>query len=137
MFLIRMAFWIIVVILLLPTDRDQQSEVLGTAQAAVKDISGFCTRNPDVCVKGQSYFEVFMTKAQFGADMVMNFIDESSDGPVEVPPVYQASGEAAATVDPQPQNVLAPASEIPAAGASQNTLNPSDLAPSWQVPQGT
>ncbi|XSG81228.1 MAG: DUF5330 domain-containing protein [Methyloligella sp. ZOD6] len=138
MFLIRMAFWIIVVILLLPTDRDQQSDVLGTAQAAVKDISGFCTRNPDVCVKSQDYFEIFVQKAQFGADMVMNFIDERSGDSVEVPPVYEAEpGTPAVHVEPQPQNVLTPARKEEVTDKSQNTLKPADLSPGWRAPQDT
>ncbi len=141
MFLIRMAFWIIVVILLLPTDRDQQTEVLGTAQAAVKDISGFCTRNPDVCVKGQDYFQIFMAKAEFGANMVMNFVNERTGDDVAVPPVYEASGEPVIVTKPQPQNVLAPATEDEITRKlqddPQNTLRPADLAPNWHAPQGT
>lgn len=142
MFLIRMAFWIIVVILLLPTDRDQQSEVLGTAQAAVKDISGFCTRNPDVCVKGQDYFQVFMAKAEFGANMVMDFVNDRRSDEVEVPPVYEASGEPTILAKPQsqPQNVLAPSTEDAISRKlqdPQNTLQPADLTPNWHAPQGT
>ncbi|MFD0986755.1 DUF5330 domain-containing protein [Methyloligella solikamskensis] len=137
MFLIRMAFWIIIVILLLPTDRDQQTEVLGTAQAAVKDISGFCTRNPDVCVKGQNYFEIFVAKAEFGANMVMNFVNDRTSDEVEVPPVYQASGEPAVLMTPEPKNVMAPAMKEEVTSKSQNTLKPTDLAPGWHAPQGT
>ncbi|ODA66867.1 hypothetical protein A7A08_02164 [Methyloligella halotolerans] len=138
MFLIRMAFWIIVVILLLPTDRAQQTDVLGTAQAAVKDISGFCTRNPDVCVKGGDYFEIFIAKAEFGVSMVMNFVNERTGDDVEVPAVYEASGEPTLLVAPQPQNVMAPAQrEEVSSGKSENTLKPTDLSPSWHGPQGT
>jgi hypothetical protein len=51
-FLIRAAFWLMILILLLPSDDKQRSEVYGTAEAAVKDVTGFCERNPEPCAKG-------------------------------------------------------------------------------------
>lgn len=131
MFLIRMAFWLVVIIMLLPTDREQQSEVLGTAQAAVKDVSGFCDRNPDVCVKGMDAFQLFMAKAQFGAGMVMGFIeDHANKEQAAVTP------ESADLTAPMP---LKPAAKTPAAltGGSQDTLRPGDLEPAWHGRQGT
>ena len=74
MFLIRTAFWLIILVLLLPTNEQQQSEVYGTAQAAVKDVSGFCDRNPGVCATGKDAFAVFVHKAKFGAEMLMGFV---------------------------------------------------------------
>jgi hypothetical protein len=129
MFLIRIAFWLVVVIMLLPTDRQQQTDVLGTAQAAVKDVSGFCERNPDVCVKGQDAFEVFMQKAEFGANMLMGFIEEKTG---------TATVEPSQTVKPTPE---LPASftlpEKEADRGPQNTLLPTDLEPAWGAAQGT
>ena len=46
LFLIRAAFWLMIIVLLLPTDDRQRSEVYGTAQAAVNDVASFCDRNP-------------------------------------------------------------------------------------------
>ena len=74
MFLIRTVFWLVILVLLLPTNDRQQSEVYGTAQAAVKDVSGFCERNPSVCATGKDAFAVFMHKARFGAEMLMSFV---------------------------------------------------------------
>jgi hypothetical protein len=74
MFLIRTVFWLVILVLLLPTNEQQQSEVYGTAQAAVKDLSGFCERNPSVCATGKDAFAVFMHKARFGAEMLMSFV---------------------------------------------------------------
>ncbi|MGH6826119.1 DUF5330 domain-containing protein [Methyloceanibacter sp.] len=74
MFLIRTVFWLVILVLLLPTNEQQQSEVYGTAQAAVKDVSGFCERNPSVCATGKDAFAVFMHKARFGAEMLMSFV---------------------------------------------------------------
>ena len=74
MFLLRTIFWLVVLVLLLPTNEQQQSQVYGTAQAAVKDVSGFCERNPTVCATGKDAFDVFVHKARFGAEMLMSFV---------------------------------------------------------------
>jgi len=74
MFLLRTIFWLIVLVLLLPTNEQQQSQVYGTAQAAVKDVSGFCERNPNVCATGKDALDVFVHKARFGAEMLVSFV---------------------------------------------------------------
>ena len=63
-FLIKVAYWLTIVVLYLPADSAQQNqaaqvgpiEALGAAQAAVEDASGFCTRNPDACIVGSQAF---------------------------------------------------------------------------------
>lgn len=152
MFLIRTAFWLTILVLLLPTDEQQQGKVYGTAEAAVKDLSGFCERNPGVCATGKDAFDVFVQKAQFGAQMLMGFIKEKTPGLDSDPAAPSAEGSAAAesagakyasadrangaqagmlpwTVAPVPAE---PASVK--ATLSQNTLNPDDLAPAWSGP---
>jgi hypothetical protein len=153
MFLIRTAFWLIILVLLLPTDEQQQSEVYGTAQAAVKDVSGFCGRNPAVCTTGKDAFDVFVQKAQFGAELIMGFIKEQTGGApgdTEAPSVdgSSAADNAAAKHASAEQASVAQASMGPwtvspvtaepasvEAITSQNTLNPDDLAPAWSRPR--
>ena len=142
MFLIRMAFWLMILVLLLPTDEKQQTDVYGTAQAAVKDVSGFCGRNPGVCEKGKDAFAVFVHKAKFGAQMLMGFITERTGASA-------TSGTVAPAATPEPAPRPAPASAsweqvptvtTPSASlvqSSQNTLNPDDLLPTWGQPRHT
>src|SRR5678809_1588380 len=116
MFLIRAAFWLMILILLLPSDDKQRSEMYGTAEAAVKDVTGFCERNPEPCAKGRDVIDVFMQKAEFGAHLLMDFINERSQG---------GSEEPAATwpgMGSEGQSEAAPASWE--TGASQDTLSP-------------
>ena len=90
MFLLRTIFWLVVLVLLLPTNEQQQSQVYGTAQAAVKDVSGFCERNPTVCTTGKDAFDVFVHKARFGAEMLMSFVKGRTGfggGDAERPPI--------------------------------------------------
>ena len=140
MFLVRIAFWLIIIVLLLPTDGKQQSEVYGTAQAAVKDVSGFCDRNPDACVKGMNIFNMLVQKAQFGASMLVGFVQEQSAGGETVQTQALAP-------DPLAPGALAPepleAQSAPATGPdpiswdpaedvrSQNTLRSEDLDAQW------
>jgi Family of unknown function (DUF5330) len=114
MFLIRTAFWLMILILLLPNDEQQQSQVYGTAQAAVKDVSSFCDRNPEVCAKGKDAFGVFVHKAQFGAAMLMGFIKDKAG---------------AGATDPATPDAAAPASWK--SSESLDTLDPDDLEPAW------
>ena len=87
MFLLRTAFWLTLIILLLPTNEQDQNKIYGTAEAALKDMRSFCVRNPGVCEKSGDAFEVFAQKAEFGARMLMDFVsDVASDDPVETAP---------------------------------------------------
>src|SRR5262245_46766678 len=163
MFLIRTVFWLVILVLLLPTNEQQQSQVYGTAQAAVKDVSGFCERNPSVCATGKDAFAVFMQKARFGAEMLMSFVKgqagfAAGDGGTSadvgdtlqapgaedaVPATAEETGKqssldqasvAEAGIDSWAQ---APVTVEPAsveATDSQNTLSPDDLSPAWSGP---
>ena len=133
MFLVRMAFWLMILILLLPTDQQQQSDVYGTAEAAVKDVSGFCGRNPGVCEKGEDAFGVFLHKVQFGAQILMGFIKGQTGATA-------ASETAAPDPEPRPAPATTGWEEAPTQArastvSSQNTLNPDDLAPAWGQPR--
>ena len=78
LFLIRAAFWLMIIVLLLPTDDRQRSEVYGTAQAAVNDVASFCDRNPETCARGKDAFAVFVQKAEFGARMLMDLVQNKT-----------------------------------------------------------
>ena len=58
-FLLRMAFWLGLVLLLLPisTSEDGSRQIgawqaLSAAQSALSDLSGFCDRQPQACAVG-------------------------------------------------------------------------------------
>lgn len=117
MFLLRTAFWLSVVIFLIPVDHsaEQQAEAArvqpigaleaaSAAQATISDMSGFCGRNPTACEIGGRVATTFMLKAQTGARMVYEFIDQSlADNPV-------------------------------GANVDHGTLTATDLSPAWRGP---
>lgn len=120
LFLIRAAFWLMIIVLLLPTDAQQRSEVYGTAQAAVNDVASFCDRNPETCARGKDAFAVFVQKAQFGARMLMDLIQNKT-----------GSGDAAMPVADTDSMVKPARFDM---SASQDTLNPEDREEAWSGP---
>ena len=86
MFLIRTAFWLSVIILLLPAEESstgpQQAaqanvdatSVISAARSTVSDISGICERSPDVCQTGGAALDTFVKKARYGAGLVSRAI---------------------------------------------------------------
>ena len=88
MFLIKAAFWLSLVILLIPGDPDTGREAprvgamqaFSAAQATVADMGAFCERNPDVCATGGAVAQVFADKARHGAQLIYDYFSEDEVG---------------------------------------------------------
>ena len=116
MFFIRMAFWLGVAVMLLPTDAQQQARLYSTAVHAVERASTFCDRNARTCEMGAQTWAAFLKKAEFGARLLGDML--ASRQP-----------ETAAVATPPRQKVSASTrSDV------QNTLLPTDLEPTWRGP---
>jgi len=134
-FLLRMAFWLGVVLVLLPTGAAQRSpssseihasEAISAASATVGDMRGFCQRQPDACTVGSQVATAIGYKAQAGAKMLYEVLSEAmaprETGTVpSAPPRHAASTKAASE-------------RTAVERTSQSTLTPADLAPSWRGP---
>ncbi len=123
-FLLRIAFWLSIVLALLPTGGSQPKsdeasinpiEAVSAAGAAVSDLSGFCARQPDACAVGAQAASAFGQRAQAGAKMVYEIISEKM--------VTETGSVTPATK-----------ANAPASKSSQQTLKPSDLEPAWRGP---
>jgi hypothetical protein len=123
-FLLRMAFWLIVVCVLLPsggtksTSPDAQIDAVQAATlagAAVSDMRGFCARQPDACVVGGKVAVALGHKAEAGARTIYEFISAK---------LNEKSAPAEKTT----------ARHAPASAAGQGTLTPADMAPAWHAP---
>ena len=96
MFLIRMAFWASVVLVLLPTGKPTESQVsdprtqlstteaVGAAASTVSDMRNFCGRQPEACAVGAQAAVAFSERAQAGAKMVYEFLSDRASGPIKV-----------------------------------------------------
>ncbi len=124
-FLLRVAFWLSIVLVLLPSGTASKApqkeasvgavETLTAAGAAVSDMTQFCDRQPDACDVGAQAAVAFGQRAQAGARMVFDFINEkmvqNDTGSIKPTQVSTAPGK-----------------------HSQHTLRASDLQPSWRAP---
>src|SRR3569623_3334937 len=87
-FLLRMAFWLGLVLVLLPRDKAPESdkgpqvsasEAVLAATAAVSDMTQFCTRQPTACAVGGQAASVVGERAHAGAKKVYEFITERNE----------------------------------------------------------
>jgi hypothetical protein len=119
-FLIRAAFWLSIVIVLLPTPESAKvpesgigaAQAVTAASATVSDMSQFCTRQPEACQVGSQALTYFGHKAQASAKWVYEKFTSKTEQP------------GAAT----PAKALAESD-------SQNTLTQADTAPAWRGTQ--
>lgn len=112
-FLLRLAFWLCLVCILLPSGNKPSSsakvdasEAVTMATAAVSDVRGFCERQPDACVTGGKVAVALGQKAEAGARTLYEFVSKLRE--------KAASGDKTGTL--------------------QGNLTPSDLAPAWHAP---
>jgi hypothetical protein len=87
-FLLRMAFWLGLVLVLLPRDKTPESEKLPqisvsdavqAATAAVSDMSQFCKRQPQACQVGGEAATVVTVRAQDGARKIYRSVTDKND----------------------------------------------------------
>ncbi len=128
-FLLRMAFWLSVVLILLPTGSSHQrsptsdvgaSAAFSAASATVHDIKGFCGREPDACTVGSELATTMGYRARAGAKMLYDLLTEA---------LAPRDTDTAATETSRPTLAKSPIER-----ASQNTLTPADLDPTWRGP---
>ena len=87
MFLIRTAFWLGLVVLLIPVNpadlgEGQQPvstiETVGAAQDLLADFIKVCDRKPEACEKGKLALSRMGLKAKEGARIVYSFLDDKT-----------------------------------------------------------
>jgi hypothetical protein len=122
-FLLRTAFWLSIVIMLLPTPDSMKTpdgvgaaKAVNAASATMSDMGQFCTRQPDACEVGSQALTQFGHKAQASAKWVYDFLTEKL-------------GDNTASAARQPKGMPA---EV---DGSQNTLSASDTVPAFRGPQ--
>lgn len=126
MFLIRLAFWVGLAVLLLPTDERQQARLYTTAVATVERATTFCDRNAKICAGAGELWATFVKKAEFGARMAIDLVGNSARKDESAEPQVQPAADRGRPAEAR----LGP--------APRGTLTPSDLAPAWRgYPQRT
>ena len=122
--LLRVAFWLSVVIALLPIIPSQQktsasqvgaTDALSAAIAVVSDVHHFCERQPSACVTGSQTIIQFGHKVQTGADLLYQFLNERMTADQSTAPAKTTNK----SLMREP---------------SSSTLTPADLAAPWHGP---
>ena len=124
-FLLRMAFWLGLVLVLLPREKAPESdklpqlgasEAVSAASAAVSDMSQFCKRQPAACEVGGQAATVLGHRAQEGARKLYQIITDKRS------PDHTGSIGGTDTAN---------ASSM--AAAPRDTLTPDDLVMDWRI----
>jgi hypothetical protein len=89
-FLIRMAFWFSLVLLILPLDPAGDAspsvnplQAFFAAKEAVDDMAGICDRKPDVCDVGKAAMQTIGTRAKESARIAYEMLE--ANGSAESP----------------------------------------------------
>ena len=129
-FLLRMAFWLGLVLVLLPREKTPESEKLpqigaseavSAATAAVSDMGQFCKRQPAACEVGGQAATVIGQRAQDGARKLYQIITDKKSESKKTP---DHTGSIGGGED----------REASIAAAPRDTLTADDLAAEWRVP---
>jgi Family of unknown function (DUF5330) len=123
-FLLRMTFWLGLVLVLLPREKTPEadklpqigaSEAVSAATAAVSDMSQFCKRQPAACEVGGQAATAIGQRAQEGARKLYHIITDKKS------PDHTGSIGGANEADASP-----------AAAAPRDTLTPEDMVAEWR-----
>jgi hypothetical protein len=126
-FLLRMAFWLGLVLVLLPRGKTPDSEKLPqihaseavqAATATVADLSQFCKRQPAACEVGGQAATVIGQRAEDGARKLYRIVTDKRS------PDHTDSIGGSAGDDP-----------LLASAISRDTLTQEDLVAEWRLPE--
>lgn len=130
LFLLRLTFWILVICLLVSGSREDNSRLINSAERTVKDVRGFCQRNPDVCEDARIAMTSMLSRLKSGAEVIQTWLADGDGSGL--------AGEVPSSQQPAPQERVAPSS-APAQKFRimpdwQDSLNPADKRVPWRGP---
>lgn len=140
-FLLRITFWLGLVLVLLPRDKTPESDKLPeigaadavqAATAAVSDMSQFCKRQPAACEVGGQAATIIGQRAQDGAKKIYQIINDKKEQLEKNDKTEKTDKKA-----PDHTGSIAIAGEGDAAAteAPRDTLTQDDLALEWRGPE--
>ncbi|MDA9411329.1 DUF5330 domain-containing protein [Bradyrhizobium sp. CCBAU 45384] len=141
-FLLRITFWLGLVLVLLPRDKTPESgklpnigaaDAVQAATAAVSDMSQFCKRQPAACEVGGQAATIIGQRAQDGAKKIYQIINDKKEQ------ITNDKNEKTDKKAPDHTGSIAVAGEGDAMAieAPRDTLTQDDLALEWRGPEAT
>ena len=139
-FLLRMAFWLGLVLVLLPRDKTPESdklpqigasEAVQAATAAVSDMGQFCKRQPAACEVGGQAATIIGQRAQDGARKVYQIINDKKEQ------ITNDKNEKSDKKAPDHTGSIAMVGEgdADATAMVRDTLSQDDMALEWRGPE--
>jgi hypothetical protein len=147
-FLLRMVFWLGLVLVLLPRDKTPESEKLPqisvsdavqAATAAVSDMGQFCKRQPQACEVGGQAATVIGVRAQDGARKIYHSVTDKGEKSVTDKSEKKADDKKSELERKSPDHTGSIGSnsaddDTPGSAAPRDTLTADDLAVNWTLP---
>lgn len=142
-FLLRITFWLGLVLVLLPRDKTPESEKLPqigaadavqAATAAVSDMTQFCKRQPAACEVGGQAATIIGQRAQDGAKKIYQIINDKKEQ-LEKTDKNDAKSDNKKAPNHTGSIALAGEGDTAASEAPRDTLTQDDLALEWRGPQ--
>src|SRR5215472_5011679 len=142
-FILRLTFWLGLVLVLLPREKTPQSEKLPqigaseavqAATAAVSDMSQFCKRQPAACEVGGQAATVIGARAHEGARKIYQSITDKKPEAEKKPEPDHKKSETDKK-SPDHTGSIGGSEEsgpAPVETTSRDTLTPEDLAVEWR-----
>ncbi|MFB6462293.1 DUF5330 domain-containing protein [Bradyrhizobium tunisiense] len=141
-FLLRITFWLGLVLVLLPRDKTPESEKLPqigaadavqAATAAVSDMTQFCKRQPAACEVGGQAATIIGQRAQDGARKIYQIINDKKE---QISNDKNEKNEKNEKKAPDHTGSIAMVGEGDVvASEARDTLSQDDLALEWRGPQ--
>jgi len=136
-FILRMTFWLGLVLALLPSAGSQPTptlqvsatDAMSAARATMADMRQFCERQQEACSVGTQAVVAVGHRVQAGAKMLYEFLND------QLGPSEGGSGSAPTETGSVSAAEVGKVVPVPTARPSQHSLTPADLALPWRGPQ--
>ena len=144
-FLLRITFWLGLVLVLLPRDKTPESDKLPNigaadavqaATAAVSDMSQFCKRQPAACEVGGQAATIIGQRAQDGAKKIYQIINDKKEQITDEKNEKTNRNDKKAP-DHTGSITVAGEGDATASDAPRDTLTQDDLALEWRGSEAT
>jgi hypothetical protein len=145
-FLSRMAFWLMLVCILLPRSETEPApkvelsatDAMSAASATVSDLRQFCERQAQACTVSSEAAAVLEDRAKAGARRLYHMRNDKLSAPDSAPDNVTVTTSSTKAMPLPPMRPPPPAARDALQSAapirSQDTLTPADLAPIWRGP---
>ena len=142
-FLLRLAFWLGLVLVLLPRDKTPEadktpqisaSDAVSAATATINDMGQFCKRQPSACEVGGQAATIIGQRAQDGARKIYQIINDKKE---QITNEKNEKTDTKKAPDHTGSMTVAGEGDATASDAPRDTLTQDDLALEWRGPEAT